>query len=689
MRLPRISPDLKQPEESKHLRWLAYTAQAIGISALCWITALWWLWLVGMGLTAIGHLWAYRTRRAPRSWAKLAVFIALHLAFFLMLIGILRGVAYPQAQFAIIATGIVTFEVFSRLNLYSALGFGVVNLYVAATLSRDISYGLFLIAFGTVVLAFLMRADVEDARRQGARLILLSKHRWHTWLNWVGSFTALTLVLGLVVFAVTPRYAARPLFTPISLTLPIEASPQRQVINPALPFIELRGQRVVNPTFQPSTPNEYYFGFADSLDLRFRPNLSDAILMYVSSPAFSYWRGYAFDRYSDNAWSQASLDLEELVAKDRARFVVGETKGQTFVQTFYIARKLPNIVWVGGDPVELFFPTERMGRDSTGGFRVGQILQPGMIYSVIANRVSASEDAMRQSNQRPYPREILAVNLQLPDTITPRTHDLARQLTRGKITAYDKVIAVRDYLLTFPYDFFPPPQAPNTDAVDQFLFVDKRGICEHYVSAMVVMLRSLGIPARLVVGYGSGDYNPFTGYYEVRARHAHAWAEVYFPELGWMPFDPTPGWTGSPQTGVVNTWLFSEALNLSLPDIPLEQVARFSFRALGAVLPLLIWASVALAILIGLWRIWRRWQAWQAARPPIYHTDKERRAIFAAYRRLLRRLKLQRAPWQTARELAQAHPETPALSQAAELVERAAYDARLPSVEDLEHLRRL
>jgi len=689
MRLLHVPPELKQPEDSQRLRWLAYAAQAIGITALCWTAALWWLWPVGLGLVAVGHLWAYRTRRAPRRWVKIAVFIALHLAFFLLMIGILRGAAYPQAQFAIIATGIIAFEVFSRLNLYSALGFGMINLYVAATLSRDLSYGLFLLAFGALVLAFLMRADSEDAQRQGVRLIAMPRQGRRAWLGWVGSFVGLALLLGFLVFAITPRYATRPLFAPISLTIPIQASPQRQVINPALPFIEIRGQRVVDPNFQPDDPNEYYFGFADSLDLRFRPNLSDAVLMYVSSPTFSYWRGYAFDRYSDNAWSQASPDLEELIAEDRARFVVGEARRQTFVQTFYIARDLPNVVWVGGDPIELFFPTERMGRDSTGGFRVGQALQAGMIYSVIANRVSASPEALRQADQRPYPEAIKAVNLQLPPTITPRTHALARQLTEGLETAYDKTIAIRDYLLTIPYDYFPPPQAPNTDAIDQFLFVDRRGICEQYVSALVVMLRSLGIPARLVVGYGAGDYNPFTGYYEVRARHAHAWAEVYFPGLGWMPFDPTPGWTGEPQTGVVHTWLFSEAFNLSLPDLPLGQVARLGFRALGTVLPLLVWASVALAVLLGLWRTWQRWRAWRAARPPVYHTDSQRRAVFTAYRRLLRRLKLRRAPWQTARELAQAHPQSPALAQAAELVERAAYDVQPPSPDDLERLRRL
>jgi hypothetical protein len=84
-----------------------------------------------------------------------------------------------------------------------------------------------------------------------------------------------------------------------------------------------------------------------------------------------------------------------------------------------------------------------------------------------------------------------------------------------------------------------PPLPKGKDAVDQFLFVDQRGFCEQIGTSLVVMLRSLGIPARLAVGYAAGERNPFTGLYEVRAKDAHAWAEVYFPGVGWQAFDPT------------------------------------------------------------------------------------------------------------------------------------------------------
>jgi transglutaminase-like putative cysteine protease len=89
------------------------------------------------------------------------------------------------------------------------------------------------------------------------------------------------------------------------------------------------------------------------------------------------------------------------------------------------------------------------------------------------------------------------------------------------------------------YSLNAPPLPDRADAVDQFLFVDRVGFCEQIGSSLVVMLRSLGIPARLAVGFVPGERNPFTGLWEVRARDAHAWAEVWFPGVGWQAFDPT------------------------------------------------------------------------------------------------------------------------------------------------------
>ncbi len=128
---------------------------------------------------------------------------------------------------------------------------------------------------------------------------------------------------------------------------------------------------------------------------------------------------------------------------------------------------------------------------------------------------------------------------QRPDT-TERVRLLAREITASAPTPYDKVRAIEAYLnerTTYTLDI--PPLPRGADAVDQYLFVDRQGFCEQIASTLVVMLRELGIPARLAVGFTPGERNPFTGLYEVKASDAHSWAEVYFPGVGWQGFDPT------------------------------------------------------------------------------------------------------------------------------------------------------
>src|SRR4029077_8295205 len=91
------------------------------------------------------------------------------------------------------------------------------------------------------------------------------------------------------------------------------------------------------------------------------------------------------------------------------------------------------------------------------------------------------------------------------------------------------------------YDLSVPREPAGVDAVDHFLFETRRGFCEHIASAMAVLLRADGIPTRIVTGYGPGDRNPLTGYWEVRQSDAHAWVEVYYPNAGWLADDPTFG----------------------------------------------------------------------------------------------------------------------------------------------------
>ena len=167
-------------------------------------------------------------------------------------------------------------------------------------------------------------------------------------------------------------------------------------------------------------------------------------------------------------------------------------------------------------------------------------------------------------------------------------------------------MAVQTWLQTnTQYDLSVPREPDGVDAVDQFLFVTRRGFCEHIAAAMAVLLRADGIPTRIVTGYGPGERNPFTGYYEVRSSDAHAWVEVYYPGYGWVPYDPTfgvpaaPDAWGSPVGADLVAWVADQAGRV-VPSgvragfVGAARVALTAVRRAAPWWPLLMGAVVAL-----------------------------------------------------------------------------------------------
>lgn len=687
-RLRKRDKRLFEAEGSVRLRQIAFAAQTVSIIALAWPTRLWVVAVISIGVLAWGHRTAYRFHQKPPRWLRVGTFIGLHVAFGWMFVGMFSGQPYPQAQIAMLAMAVVSFELYQRLNLYSGMGIGLINLYVAATLSRDLTFAAFLLVYFGLVLAFLWQADSEDGVKDNPVVLKVSTETdqggrgWRSYDRW-GRFGVLATLCVVGVFVITPRFAGYPIVPPFSFQIPINKAPSAQVINPAIPLFRAEG------VYSPDQTSDYYYGFENQLDLSYRGRLSDTIMMYVQSPAWSYWRGYAFDQYDGRNWSASDTNLRPYYAGRSGRFVLDYYVPEpTFVQTFYVAQNMPNVLWAGGTPVTIFFPSRELAMDVTGGIKIGEPLQAGMVYSIESTSQTYEPEQLRAA-AGDYPEWIQSRYFQLPDTTPERVYELARTITAGKESIYDQVIAVRDHLLeTYPYDYFPPPQAADSDAVDQFLFVDRRGVCEHYASAMVVMLRALGIPARFVVGYASGSYNAITGYYEVRASDAHAWVEVFFPGVEWVPFDPTPGWTGDPQTGPVQRWIFSDMLaGVELPQIPLGDILRGGMSALGAIIqPLLVIVGIAAAGVV-MWLGWRRWKGlrYSGYSRGLIHQDPTRREIFAIYRRAQRQLRSYREPTQTVQEHAAAMRELEAL---AELVEIAAYRPEAPDKALVEQAKR-
>ncbi len=137
-------------------------------------------------------------------------------------------------------------------------------------------------------------------------------------------------------------------------------------------------------------------------------------------------------------------------------------------------------------------------------------------------------------------------DLQLPKELPQKVRNLAAAITENHKTMLGKIMAILGYLHQFPYTLNIPPPAPGEDAVSQFLFHLKKGYCEQFASAFAVLARCVGIPTRLATGYATGTYNPFTMEYVVREKDAHAWDEVYFPHIGWIPFDSSPAYNMMP-----------------------------------------------------------------------------------------------------------------------------------------------
>ncbi len=163
-------------------------------------------------------------------------------------------------------------------------------------------------------------------------------------------------------------------------------------------------------------------------------------------------------------------------------------------------------------------------------------------YALTGTRVIIDEEQIKNSPQD-TPLE-LALFLQLPEKLPQRVKELANSIASKEQTRYDQAKSIESYLRNnyrYETEEVPVPREED-DFVDQFLFESKQGYCDHFSSSMVVMARSVGIPARWVKGFTAGEttYSPEDGYTGVvKNKNAHSWAELYFQGIGWLPFEPT------------------------------------------------------------------------------------------------------------------------------------------------------
>ena len=484
--------------------------------------------------------WVSYRRRAEDNWhIKLALTFGASLALFRFLqqlsgVVTLDEVRFPLADLFLWVQVLHGFDLPARKDLNFSLGSSLTLMAVAGSISQDLTFAFFLVAYlGFVVaaLALAHRSEVEE--RVSAWMTARDTTPIHRRfpLGDVTRAVALTAAAGTVLFLVIPQPSGIRTF--------------------ALPFSVgngiglFGGGGIANPGFGSSpsargTASSYY-AFSDTMDLRVRGDLSDELVMRVRSSAPSMWKGITFETYDGVTWTGDEDPPEDM--GDFAPFhypIEFRSLGprQTVSQTFYIEAEQASVVFAAGQPDVLWFEGG-VSIDDLGGYRTDSTLTPGSVYSVVSTRGSASPSALR-ANAPEEPRDDIERYLQLPDSLPDRVSALARRITKSADNDYDRVKAIEAYMRdNYQYSIDSPTPPAGQDAVDHFLFETDVGFCEQFASATVVMLRALGIPARVIAGYTPGDRNPFTGYYEVRSSDAHSWVEVWFPRFGWYEFDPT------------------------------------------------------------------------------------------------------------------------------------------------------
>jgi transglutaminase-like putative cysteine protease len=258
-----------------------------------------------------------------------------------------------------------------------------------------------------------------------------------------------------------------------------------------------------------------------------------------------YWKARTYHVYDGQQWLSIELITTEWIPGEE-KFPVPQDSSKWKTRFTVISSSFITTLFIPGQPVWI----DREGNinheenpDQTMdifSFQNDPILRPGQDYVVEAELSNPTIQELKTAGVD-YPDWIKDRYLQLPPTITERTKQLTSEITQGLETPFDKTTAIINFLRNpdnYTYQEIIPPPPADQDVVDWFLFDSRTGFCNYFASAAVVMLRQEGIPARLAVGYATGEKQD-DGRYIVRQREAHAWPEVYFPNYGWVEFEPT------------------------------------------------------------------------------------------------------------------------------------------------------
>ncbi|HKT12051.1 MAG TPA: DUF3488 and transglutaminase-like domain-containing protein, partial [Terriglobia bacterium] len=257
------------------------------------------------------------------------------------------------------------------------------------------------------------------------------------------------------------------------------------------------------------------------------------------------WRGVALDSFDGRHWYNDNTRQTAIQPVSQGLFVIPREPGaenrpeKSLRYKVLLSPVSSDVIFAAAFPRVITGKMRLLTLDETGSLHDTRYEFSSIQYEVTSQVGLPSPSALRSAPET-YSPEIRFLYLRLPPRLDLHIRDLAQKVTSHAANNYDRTVAILNYFRAhFAYTLDAQKIDPS-DPVASFLFNTRKGYCEYFASAMAVMLRTLGIPARLVNGFQTGSYNHFGKDFVVRARDAHSWVEVYFPGYGWIPFDPTP-----------------------------------------------------------------------------------------------------------------------------------------------------
>lgn len=343
------------------------------------------------------------------------------------------------------------------------------------------------------------------------------------------------------------------------------------------------------------------------------PSLSETPVMWVSTdhsgpvmggglyeepPTRFYMRRATFADYTGSGWaSTAGIQRQPYAA--RQSWLPDAWLHRAPLRQWVRTAQPTTLLYAAGEPAQAGLDSEVQARspgDLVAFWVQGQAVTR---YEAISSIPSVDDDLLRDwpgfDAETPVP-EALVPHLQLPATVTERTRALAAQIVDGLAGPYERAVAIEAYLRRYVYDLDVEAPPPDVDVADYFLFELERGYCDYYATAFVVLARLAGLPTRFATGYVPGGWNPEAQEWLITEAEAHSWPEVYFPDLGWVPFEPTAG--RSPLSRVrFDVERSSQPLPAapSVPAVPPPTVFQWNWQ-------MLLWLAPVAGLAVLFWR---------------------------------------------------------------------------------------